>query len=703
MIDLRRLTFLKPFIPRRVQIHIRRALVNWKLPAHGHVWPIDPQAADAPEGWTGWPDGKQFALVLTHDVDTSRGVHNCRSLAETEERLGFRSSFNFVAEDYQIPDGLLEDLSSKGFEIGQHGIHHTDPFRTKAHFREQAIRINQYLKKWNAVGFRGPSMYRNLDWIHDLNIEYDSSTFDTDPFEPQPGGTGKIFPFRVAGNDGSGGYVELPYTLPQDFLTFILMKKENTDIWKKKLDWIVKHGGMALMITHPDYMDFGDSLPGNQSYPVRHYEEFLEYINARYKGRYWHALPREVARFWKDRYAHETVRIRPKCKVCMLAYSFYDTDARVRRYAETLARRGDHVDVIALKQPGQPERDVLKGVNVHRVQERRLDEKGKLDYLSKLVKFLFISFSWLTSNHFKSAYDMIHVHSVPDFEVFAALVPRISGARIILDIHDPVPDFFAAKFGTDKNNRYVKLLALIERVSSNFSDHVITVTDYWKSVIAERSRLPEGKISVILNLPDVSIFNYDSYPGERASDGNFTLLYPGTMNRHCGLDIAIKALDLLRDEIPSLKFEIYGSGSEHENLQALVNQLGLENVVTFHGHTPLEEIPGIMRNADAGIALLAGHGEYAQQALNVKLFEFLSMGLPAIATRTKSIQHYIDEGIVMLSEPNDPVDVARCIRDLYRMPEKREELRQKGLSFIEKNNSEVEMRNYLKIVDQLIS
>ena len=702
MLELRRLTFLKPFIPRRVQIYIRRALVNWKLPANRQVWPIDPGAAVPPENWQGWPNGKQFALVLTHDVDTSRGISNCLDLAKKEELLGFRSSFNFVAEDYQIPNGLLDDLSSRGFEIGQHGIHHTDPFRTKEYFGEQAAKINQYLKKWNAVGFRGPSMYRNLDWIRDLNIVYDSSTFDTDPFEPQPQGMSSIFPFWVAGNSSNGGYVELPYTLPQDFLSFILLKQENTDLWKKKLDWIAKHGGMALLISHPDYMDFGHSPPGNQSYPAQRYIEFLEYVRTQYDGQYWHVLPREVAGFWKRHYAYETVRIKPKRKVCMLAYSFYDTDARVRRYAEALARRGDHVDVIALKQPGQREREVLHGVNVHRVQERLLDEKGKLDYASKLLKFLLVSFKVLTRNHLKFAYDMIHVHSVPDFEVFAALLPRITGAKVILDIHDPVPDFFAAKFGADKNNRYVKLLTFIERISTKFSDHVITVTDYWRQVIAERSRLNDGKISVILNLPDVRIFNYSNHQREQKQGDNFTLLYPGTLNRHCGLDIAIKAVELVKDEIPSIKFQIYGSGSELDNLKALVSEHGLENFVTFNGATPLETIPGLMRNADAGIALLAGHGEYSQQALNVKLFEFLSMGLPAVATRTKSIQYYLKEGTVLLSEPNDPGDVARCIRELNRNPEKREALKERGLNFIEKNNSETEMKKYLNILDNLV-
>ena len=98
--------------------------------------------------------------------------------------------------------------------------------------------------------------------------------------------------------DHQKGYVELPYTLPQDFLLFILMQEKNIDIWKKKLDWIVDHGGMALFIAHPDYMNF-DKTPHYEEYPARYYEEFLEYIKSKYEGQYWHVLPREMARWWK--------------------------------------------------------------------------------------------------------------------------------------------------------------------------------------------------------------------------------------------------------------------------------------------------------------------------------------------------------------------------------------------------------------------
>jgi len=140
-------------------------------------------------------------------------------------------------------------------------------------------------------------MHHNLGWVHDLDIKYDASTFDTDPFEPQSDGVSTIFPFWVQGSN-KRGYVELPYTLPQDFTLFVLLQEKDIDIWKQKLDWIAEKGGMALLNTHPDYMNFGGKELRAEEYPAEYYEEFLHYIESKYHGRYWHALPRDIAGFW---------------------------------------------------------------------------------------------------------------------------------------------------------------------------------------------------------------------------------------------------------------------------------------------------------------------------------------------------------------------------------------------------------------------
>jgi predicted glycosyltransferase/peptidoglycan/xylan/chitin deacetylase (PgdA/CDA1 family) len=311
--------YIKPMLPRRLQILSRRLIARYKQKAIKNIWPIQPGAAWIPEGWGGWPGHKKFAVILSHDVDTAKGRDRSKALMEMEKELDFKSAFNFVAQDYQVPSVLLQDLRDAGFEIGLHGLRHDGKlFSAKKIFYDSIPRINHYLIKWGAVGFHSPSTHRNLDWIVDLNLEYDSSTFDTDPFEPQPDGMNTIFPFWITNKTKTRGYVEFPYTLPQDHCLFVILQENDITIWKNKLDWIADKGGMVFLNTHPDYMKFGGGRCSLEEYPSGFYRELLEYVQDKYAGQYWNALPREVARFWKssmvDVINDYTARGVPGCK-----------------------------------------------------------------------------------------------------------------------------------------------------------------------------------------------------------------------------------------------------------------------------------------------------------------------------------------------------------------------------------------------------
>jgi len=295
---MKRIYFLlKPAIPWTIRIWLRRVLANRLRRQCGNSWPIHAPASRAPEGWPGWPGGKQFAFVLTHDVEGRRGFERCLKLAEMDKALGFRSSFSFVPEgEYLVPESFRTFLGQEGFEVGVHDLYHDGSlYRSARTFTSQAQKINQYLQLWGAVGFRSGFMFHNLQWIQQLNVLYDGSTFDTDPFEPQPAGVHTIFPFWVQGN-GSKGYVELPYTLPQDSTLFLLLKESTIDLWTKKLDWVAAHGGMALVNVHPDYINF-DGRVSSSEYPAQFYESLLKYVMGRYGATCWFALPREIAKY----------------------------------------------------------------------------------------------------------------------------------------------------------------------------------------------------------------------------------------------------------------------------------------------------------------------------------------------------------------------------------------------------------------------
>jgi hypothetical protein len=233
-----------------------------------------------------WPEGRRFAFVLTHDIEAAAGQGFVREVAALEERYGFRSAFNFVAEDYRVDESLMSELRARGFEVGVHGLKHDGRlFSSRKAFKERAMRINGYLKRWDAVGFRAPFTHRQPEWMQALQAEYDSSFFDTDPFETIPGGTMSVWPFAI------GRFMELPMTLAQDHTLVSTLGERTPRLWMDKIDFIERHSGMALSVTHPDY------LRQPEFFSV--YEKFLRAMSTR-RG-YWHALPREVARWWKRR------------------------------------------------------------------------------------------------------------------------------------------------------------------------------------------------------------------------------------------------------------------------------------------------------------------------------------------------------------------------------------------------------------------
>lgn len=292
---------IKSLLPRSMQIVLRRCVVQCKAKRVGKVWPIDVSAGGTPPGWKGWPYGRTFAFVLTHDVEDRRGVGRCLRLANMEKELGLISSFNFVPQRYPLSLQLRAELVAAGFEVGVHDLKHDGKlFRSEKRFLERVVHVNEYLRAWNAVGFRSGSMYHNLDWMHSMEIEYDASTFDTDPFEPQPEGLHTVFPIWIPGRQGSDGYVELPYTLPQDMTLFVLLGQKDTQAWKNKLDWIAERRGMVLFVTHPDYMNWGDEKQKVDEYPFELYRELLCYVKEKYRGQFWNALPRDVARCWRS-------------------------------------------------------------------------------------------------------------------------------------------------------------------------------------------------------------------------------------------------------------------------------------------------------------------------------------------------------------------------------------------------------------------
>ncbi len=294
--------WIKPLLPRTLTLFLRRILQH----RHAHDfelgWPIEARyprflfdvlknllllsGRQSIEIASLWPDNRSFALVLTHDIESNQGQQFVRHVMDLEESLGFRSSFNFIPEKYRVDMELVNEIRQRGFEVGVHGLKHDGKlFNSREIFMRRAEKINRYLKAMNAVGFRAPLTHRHPGWMQVLKMEYDLSFFDTDPFEPIPGGTMSIWPFFL------GHFVELPYTLIQDYTLTAVLGESTPSLWLEKVDFIEKYHGMALLNTHPDYL----REPAN----MKIYTGFLTTLQRR-RG-FWHALPREAASWWNYR------------------------------------------------------------------------------------------------------------------------------------------------------------------------------------------------------------------------------------------------------------------------------------------------------------------------------------------------------------------------------------------------------------------
>jgi glycosyltransferase involved in cell wall biosynthesis len=668
----------------------------------GNVWPIMPGSEIPPENWPGWPAGKKFAFVITHDVESRTGLDKCRPLMQLEMELGFCSSFNFVPEgSYRVPVELREELTDGGFEVGIHDLKHDGHlFASHRGFKRRAERINGYARKWGASGFRSGFMLRNLDWLHDLDVQYDASTFDTDPFEPQPDGGHTIFPFWVPRPNGSSanglesttgsssraGYVELPYTLPQDSTLFLVLRESTPEIWMRKLDWIAQHGGMVLLNVHPDYMSFNGSPQTTTEYPVALYREFLDYVKTRYAGEYWHALPKEVAahiiqmrssktgsREYDEFASRKTRRLRGR-NAAVLLFSHYPADPRPRRAAEALAAQGVKIDLICLRDDdGEPARETFGGINVTRVRLKR-QRGSKLGYVGQYLTFVLASFFYLASRSLTRRYDLVHVHNMPDILVFGATVPKLLGAKVILDLHDPMPELMQTIFGLPENSLSVVMLKRLEKWSVRFADLVLTVNLACKKIYSSRTCQPD-KIKVVINSPDEEIFRFQRgvVRDVNGKNGNrsepFVILYHGSLVRRNGFDLAMESLEKVKKTISSVRLRVCGKRTDFfEQVMESARQRGLDGNVDYLGVRDLKGIVEAIEDCDLGI--IPNHRNiFTEINTPTRIFEYLALAKPVIAPKAKGIQDYFGDNDLIFFELGNADDLARKIEFAYSHPE----------------------------------
>jgi glycosyltransferase involved in cell wall biosynthesis len=387
--------------------------------------------------------------------------------------------------------------------------------------------------------------------------------------------------------------------------------------------------------------------------------------------------------------------------ICLISYSVYEYDNRVHRYGETLLDRGDDVDVICLGMHGDTEKLVdFNGATLYKIQKREIDERGPVSYLLKIMRFYAKAFFRVTRLHVSQKYDVIHYNNIPDFGIFCTVIAKLFGARVILDIHDLVPEFYMRKFHRDENHFIIRLLKWIEKVSCRYADYVITVTEMWKRVLISRS-VSEEKCSVILNAPYPPLFEVGNAISDDKNGKPFTLLYHGALNEHFGVDLAVRAMEIVRKHVPSFRFLIVGNGREKENLRQLAHALNLDGYVVFLDPVPRTEIPALIQQADMGVVPKRSEG-FADTALSSKLLEFVFMKKPVVVSRTTASQTYFDDTMVAFFEPENVQDLASSIIGLIKSPKKRTALSKNAHAFNRQHHWDVYKTRYFEILDRLV-
>jgi glycosyltransferase involved in cell wall biosynthesis len=391
----------------------------------------------------------------------------------------------------------------------------------------------------------------------------------------------------------------------------------------------------------------------------------------------------------------------------MNVFSYYPADPRPRREAEALVEAGFEVDVVCLRDEGQSPEETIAGVRALRLPVRRI-RGGKLRYLWQYLAFLVLSFFRLAGLHHRRRYDAIHVHNMPDFLVFGALVPRLSGARIVLDLHDPMPEVYMAKYDLPAAHPVIRALRWIEKLSIAFADLVLTPNLAFKEIFVARS-CPEEKVRVIMNSPQESVFrpaaeSDSGIPNDASArpEAPFVVMFHGTVVERHGLDTALAALDRLRDRLPRLVLHVYGEGDFVPRFRELVGELGLDDRVRYFGHVPLETIAAAIPAADVGL-IPNKRSPFTEINMPTRIFEYLCYRKPVIVPRTRGIRDYFGEDDIVFFEGGDADGLAEVILRIHDDPDLRERVVRRGLAVYERHRWAQEKLRLVEEVRGLIT
>lgn len=388
-----------------------------------------------------------------------------------------------------------------------------------------------------------------------------------------------------------------------------------------------------------------------------------------------------------------------KPRHCMIVHAYYPVgETRVQREAAALTEDDFEVTVVCLRDLGEASREEVDGVEVRRLPISRNRGSSMLSQAFEYLRFLVVASVWVAFAHLRQPFAVVQVHTPPDALVFAAIVPKLFGAKVILDIHDLLPEFFAARTGRSLDDPVLALVAAEERLSCRFADRVVTVTSHWRDELEGRGVHPE-KLVVVMNLADGDLFG--DVIAKEPEAGRFVVLYHGTFTERYGVDLLIDASVQLRSEIPGLEVHIVGDGEQREALQQRVREEGLEKVVQISDRmVGPDRLPGVLAEADVGVVPNRSN-VFTDGLLPTKLLEYVLIGIPAVVADTPGVRRYFDDAMVSYFPAGDASALAERLYELFSDPDLRSLRSQRAEVFNLEHPWREEAKAYVGLVREL--
>jgi glycosyltransferase involved in cell wall biosynthesis len=743
---LRGYYLVRPLLPRPVQLRMRRAFTKVQNRSTFPAWPVEDglhnlyqwlfalaaQLARQPVPFLNlWPDGRSWAMVLTHDVETDVGYADISRLRTIESERGYRSSWNFVALRYRVGDDVVHDLQEAGFEVGVHGLKHDGRDLASQQLMEQRRpEMRRYAQRWNAVGFRSPATQRAWELMPQLGFDYDSSYTDTDPYEPQPGGCCTYLPYVNA------DLVELPITMPQDHTMFAILQHADGEVWLRKARHVRDRQGMVLVLTHPDYAREDQRITDG-------YRALLDEFRG--DETRWHALPREVAAWWRDRAASSLQRQgdawvitgpassrgtvgfataapgglpaqqpagqrlsqspqrqlrKPSAQrsghVLVVVENLpLGVDQRVRKQVKDLWEAGFRVSVVTRK---APENDQYRDLPGFRVLE--YPAPAEAQSMTGYAREYALSFGWAAlrcvAARLRGRIDVVQFCLPPDVYFPIAWLMRRLGAVVVTDHRDLMPEVFAARYGKPRP-AIVAALGWLQRRTEHAVDHTIATNNYFRERLIASGAKPD-KVTIITNGPVLERVDQAVADPALRGEHKFLCCWIGMMGRQDRVDLLLEAIDHVVHDLgrTDCGFFIIGDGECSAELRAQTSRLGLESWVHFPGWMSEKQVFSYLATADLGVDT-----SLQEDISPVKIFEYMAFGLPFVAFDVLETR-VMGEGAAALVPSGDVRAYARDMVALLEDSERRAQLGETGRRRVESELSwERQSDAYLELMGRL--